>query len=120
MNVSAFSRHIGLNQKSVDQYLKGERKPSAEFIFSVCSSYRVSSDWLLGLTETTPAPSIHATSGAAVASQSPGAKVSAALPSHEYSIDTMAIIRGQQEIIDHQKAQIATLERQLKKHGNKP
>ena len=31
--------------------MKGERKPSVEFIKNICTSFNVSSDWLLGLTE---------------------------------------------------------------------
>lgn len=50
MSVSAFARHLGLNQKTVDLYIKGERKPSAELIIAVCSKCGVSADWLLGLT----------------------------------------------------------------------
>ena len=50
-NVSGFARSIGMNQKTVDLYLKGERKPSLEFILCICSKFGVSSDWLLGLSE---------------------------------------------------------------------
>ena len=51
MSVSAFARHLGLNQKTVDLYIKGERKPSAELIIAVCSKCGVSADWLLGLSD---------------------------------------------------------------------
>ena len=50
-NVSGFARSIGMNQKTVDLYLKGERKPSLEFVLSICSRFEVSADWLLGLSE---------------------------------------------------------------------
>ena len=50
-NVSGFARSIGMNQKTVDLYLKGERKPSLEFVLSICSSLGVSADWLLGLSD---------------------------------------------------------------------
>lgn len=49
MSVSQFARKIGMNQKTVDFYMKGERKPSVELIISVCSKCGVSADWLLGL-----------------------------------------------------------------------
>lgn len=49
MNVSAFSRYLGLNQKTVDLYVKGDRKPSVELILAVCSKCGCSADWLLGL-----------------------------------------------------------------------
>lgn len=38
-----------MTQQTVDLYLKGERKPSLEFIYNICSSFGVSADWLLGL-----------------------------------------------------------------------
>ena len=50
-NVSGFARNIGMNQKTVDLYLKGDRKPSLEFVLSICSRFGVSADWLLGLSE---------------------------------------------------------------------
>lgn len=59
MNVSAFARFLGLNQKTLDLYIKGDRKPSVELIFSVCSKCGVSSDWLLGLTDTRTPPVPH-------------------------------------------------------------
>ena len=35
MTVSAFSRFLGMNQKTLDLYIKGERKPSVELILAV-------------------------------------------------------------------------------------
>ena len=49
MNVSEFARFVGLNQKSFDCYIKGERKPSVELVMAVCLKCDVSADWLLGL-----------------------------------------------------------------------
>lgn len=48
-SVSAFARLLGLNQKTLDLYIKGERKPSVELIVAVCSKCGRSADWLLGL-----------------------------------------------------------------------
>ena len=48
MSVSAFSRLLGLNQKTLDLYIKGERKPSVELVLAVCSKCGRSADWLLG------------------------------------------------------------------------
>lgn len=56
MSVSQFARKIGMNQKTVDFYMKGQRKPSVELIFSVCSSCNVSADWLLGLDDNATSP----------------------------------------------------------------
>ena len=53
MSVSAFSRLLGLNQKTLDLYIQGERKPSVELIVAVCSKCGRSSDWLLGLADDT-------------------------------------------------------------------
>ena len=50
-SVSAFARDIGMNQRVVDMYLKGERKPSLEFVLNICSTQDVSANWLLGLPE---------------------------------------------------------------------
>jgi len=49
LNTSAFARVLGMGQKTVDFYLKGERKPSVEFVVNICSKFGVSADWLLGL-----------------------------------------------------------------------
>ena len=50
-SVSAFARYLEMPQKTVDTYINGERKPSVEFIMRVCSKCKVTSDWLLGLTD---------------------------------------------------------------------
>ena len=49
MSVSAFARHLGMNQKTLDLYMKGERKPSVDLVISVCSKCGCSADELLGL-----------------------------------------------------------------------
>ena len=41
-----------MKQKTVDLYIKGQRKPSVELIVSVCSKCCCSADWLLGLQST--------------------------------------------------------------------
>jgi transcriptional regulator with XRE-family HTH domain len=53
MSVSAFSRFLGLNQKTLDLYIKGDRKPSVELVVAVCSKCGRSADWLLGITSQT-------------------------------------------------------------------
>lgn len=50
-SVSALARYLEMPQKTVDTYINGDRKPSVEFIMRVCSKFKVSSDWLLGLTD---------------------------------------------------------------------
>ena len=51
LSTSAFARVLGMNQKTVDLYVKGERKPSVDFVRSICSNFHVSADWLLGLSD---------------------------------------------------------------------
>jgi len=55
-SVSEFARFLGMNQKSLDNYTKGERKPSTNFIITICTKCSVSADWLLGLTEKQTSP----------------------------------------------------------------
>ena len=49
--VSEFARFLGINQKTLDHAIKGERKPSVEMVVSICSKTGVSSDWLIGLSD---------------------------------------------------------------------
>lgn len=46
-----FARQLKMTPQTVDLYLKGERKPSLEFVFNVCSTFGESADKLLGLAE---------------------------------------------------------------------
>lgn len=50
-SVSAFARYLEMPQKTVDTYIKEQRKPSVEFVMRVCSKCHVSADWLLGLSD---------------------------------------------------------------------
>lgn len=50
LSTSAFARKLGMGQKTVDFYLRAERKPSVEFVLNICTKFNVSADWLLGLT----------------------------------------------------------------------
>ncbi len=56
MSTSAFARLLGINQKTLDHLVKGERKPSVEVVIAVCRKMHVSANWLLGLPETRSAP----------------------------------------------------------------
>ena len=51
MSVSAFARHIGIPQKTLDSCIKGERKPSVEIVMHICTRCGCSADWLLGLSD---------------------------------------------------------------------
>ena len=51
MSVKQFASRLGMTQQTVNLYVNGERKPSVEFIYNICCSFGVSSDWLLGLPE---------------------------------------------------------------------
>lgn len=48
-STAAFARRLGVNQKTLDHLVKGERKPSVEMVMTICSCLGVSADWLLGL-----------------------------------------------------------------------
>jgi transcriptional regulator with XRE-family HTH domain len=50
-NTSEFARFLGVKQQTLDNYIKG-RKPSVEFIVTLCNKCGKSADWLLGLSET--------------------------------------------------------------------
>ena len=69
MSVSAFSRFLGLNQKTLDLYIKGKRKPSVELVVAVCSKCGRSADWLLGLGTTQTPEQMNWKSRATVAEQ---------------------------------------------------
>lgn len=60
-SVSAFARRIGIKQQTLDACLKGQRKPSVEMVYTISCKLGVSTDWLLGLTDSrggsvSPAP----------------------------------------------------------------
>lgn len=65
-SVYSFAKKLGISQQTVDCYINGKRKPSIEFLYRVCSTYGVSSDWLLGLSQTQGTPTVSAGAGAAV------------------------------------------------------
>jgi len=48
MNVTEFSRFLGMKQRTVDACLRGERKPSIELLLAICEKCNVTSDWMLG------------------------------------------------------------------------
>ena len=49
-STAAFGRSVGLNQQTMDRYLKG-REPPIGVIQQLCVVYGVSANWLLGLPE---------------------------------------------------------------------
>ena len=49
-SVAAFARSISIPQQNMDRYLKG-REPPIDVIVQLCLVYKVSSDWLLGLSD---------------------------------------------------------------------
>ena len=58
MSVAAFARFLGINQPTLDLYLKGHRKPSVKLIIAVCSKCGCSADELLGLESKAIDPSV--------------------------------------------------------------
>lgn len=50
-SVSAFARHLEMPQTTLNSYVLGLRKPSVELVERICLKCKVTSDWLLGLTD---------------------------------------------------------------------
>ena len=48
-SVTEFARFLGIPQKTLDNYMREERKPSIGLVEAICTKCFVSSDWLLGL-----------------------------------------------------------------------
>lgn len=48
-SVNSFAKRLGINQKTLDHVVKGERKPSVSLIAAIAKGCNVSADWLLGL-----------------------------------------------------------------------
>ena len=65
-SIYSFAKKLNISQQTVDCYVNGKRKPSLDFIYRVCSLCKVSSDWLLGLSQTGGTTTVNAGSGAAV------------------------------------------------------
>ena len=59
-SVYAFAKALGLPQPTVAAYLSGDRKPSLDFVYRVCSICNCSANHLLGLPET-PSEAVCAT-----------------------------------------------------------
>ena len=49
---TAFARRVHLKQAAIDRYIKGLREPNAEALRAISSSCGVSSDYLLGISDT--------------------------------------------------------------------
>lgn len=101
---SEIANEIGVGQPNLSMYVStknGRHIPNLERFRALCLSLGVKSDWLLGLTEEPGrGVSVHAGGNAAVASQSPGAKVAA----HAVAADTsrlLSIIESQQRVIEN-------------------
>lgn len=93
---------IGIRQSNLSMYCskKDPHIPNLERFRALCLSLGVKADWLLGLTEEPGrGVSVHAGGNAAVASQSPGAKVAAHASSPETS-RLLGIIESQQRVIE--------------------
>lgn len=51
-SVTECAKLWGLNQASLDRYLKQQRTPTGEAVASICKATGISADWLLGLSDT--------------------------------------------------------------------
>ena len=50
MSVSAFAKAVGINQQTMDTYIKG-RLPSLEVAVKMATTFDVTLDWLVGLSD---------------------------------------------------------------------
>ena len=57
MKQAEFARKIGIAQNSYNRYESGERVPDITVLSQLASRLRVSTDWLLGLSDKTNTPS---------------------------------------------------------------
>ena len=48
---TSMAKFLGIPQVTLNYCLAGKRKPSLELIYHICDKYKVSADWLLGLSE---------------------------------------------------------------------
>ena len=46
---TSMAKFLGIPQVTLNYCLAGKRKPSLELVFHICDKYKVSADWLLGL-----------------------------------------------------------------------
>ena len=70
MKQAEFARKIGIAQNSYNRYESGERVPDIAILSQLASRLRVSTDWLLGLSDETNTPPSAAPSVAQVAEPS--------------------------------------------------
>lgn len=66
MSQQDFANKIGVKQTSYSSWERGVKDPAASTIATIASTFGVSSDWLLGLSQTQGTPTVNAGSGAAV------------------------------------------------------
>ena len=69
-SVTAFANDCGIPQQTMANYCKGERVPGFNALYQICTANVVSSDWLLGFTDTrtgTAAPVTDAASASRIA-----------------------------------------------------
>lgn len=114
-SVSAFARYLEMPQKTVDTYIKGERKPSAEFILRVCAKCDVSADWLLGLSDSRDrreAPSRTATADPTVARIS-SCGISSCAPSASPALTLRRAARPAEPTLADVMAELQSLKRRV-------
>lgn len=50
-NVSEYARFLEIPQRTLDAYMKGDRKMSINLLKHICAKHKVSADYLLGLSD---------------------------------------------------------------------
>jgi transcriptional regulator with XRE-family HTH domain len=96
---SHFSQMLGVSQQKYSRWETGRFEPSISEILTICKTMGVTSDWLLGLSDERSGGGVRVTGdGNAVASASPGARLSAAAPTGDME-RLLTIIESQQRVI---------------------
>jgi len=94
-----FAASLGVKQTTYSRWELGQTEPPFESLMQICSQTGVSSDWLLGLSDERSGGGVRVTGdGNAVASASPGARLSAAAPTGDME-RLLTIIESQQKVI---------------------
>jgi len=121
MSVAALAKTLGVTQPAMNYYIKGERKPSVELMIKLCYNFKVSFEWLVGLSDVrTPAkeaaptvaapPAAPATTAGRRGSKKAaqlvhgGAQLSMSDPYKLNNLPTTALLAQVQELSDRVKA----------------
>ena len=107
-SVTAFANDCGIPQQTMANYCKGERVPGFNALYQICTANVVSSDWLLGFTDTrtgTAAPVTDAASASRIAElEGENARLRERVSALEYALSAIggmgSMVRGRAPATD--------------------